>query len=163
MTGEHEREPIHLTAIHVDLHERTITFEADDRSATRLTYSPRAVLYELLGTDRAATSAPEAALRQRRQPTEAAAAHQDPQAASPSKEKAPTTVLPGKLQTKPKDGRPDRHQKPTAWAQLLAHIEGREGATLLSTSFHGRTRELALSLHRRPSHRAGLPALTPGR
>jgi hypothetical protein len=63
-----------------------------------------------------------------------------------AQEKNPTLVVPGRLQTKPQDGRPDRQGKPTAWAHLLGHIEGREGATLLSTSFHGRTREIALAL-----------------
>ncbi len=63
-----------------------------------------------------------------------------------AREKNPTLVVPGRLQTKPQDGRPDRQGKPTAWAHLLGHIEGRDGATLLSTSFHGRTRDIALAL-----------------
>jgi hypothetical protein len=41
---------------------------------------------------------------------------------------------------------PDRHNEPAARAELLAKIEGREGATLLSTSFHGKAREIALGL-----------------
>jgi hypothetical protein len=76
-----------------------------------------------------------------------ARAHPEHQpASSTAHEKNPTLVVPGRLQTKPQDGRPDRQGKPTAWAHLLGHVEGREGATLLSTSFHGRTREIALAL-----------------
>ena len=61
-------------------------------------------------------------------------------------EKNPTLVLPGRLQTKPQEGRADRQRKPTAWAQFLApYRRATKGATLLSTSFHGRTREIALA------------------
>jgi hypothetical protein len=155
MAQEQERGPVPLRSIHIDLAERSIIFEADDATATRLTFSPAGVLYEVLGETALLTQAanklrawslrnqdPEAQPRE-----EAAPAVSTPQAReSVSKEKSPTTVLPGKLQTKPKDGNPDRHGKPTAWAQFLAHVEGREGATLLSTSFHGRTREIALQL-----------------
>jgi hypothetical protein len=78
-----------------------------------------------------------------------ARAHPADQSVSPTaQEKNPTLVVPGRLQTKPQDGRPDRQGKPTAWAHLLGRIEGRDGATLLSTSFHGRTREIALALEK---------------
>src|SRR5207244_13078582 len=107
------------------------------------TYSPEGILYELVGKpqigDRAAQRVVEDA--------EAGLAPPGPASTSAvGTERNPTVVLPGKLQTKPRDGNPDRHNKPTAWAQLLAHVEGREGATLLSTSFHGRTRDIALQL-----------------
>jgi hypothetical protein len=64
--------------------------------------------------------------------------------------------LPGKLQTEPKAGQPDRHGKPTARAQFPASVEGRAGAILRSTAFHGRTRDLALQLE------AGAHVTAPG-
>ncbi len=60
--------------------------------------------------------------------------------------KSPTVVIAGRLQTQPAEGRPDRQGKPTAWARFLGHIPDQEGATLLSTSFHGTAREIALGL-----------------
>ncbi len=157
MSQEHHSRPLPLRSIHIDLHERAITFEADDDTATRLTFSPAGVLYELLGERTILADAAEQ-LRAWSLRTQAEAAQPQPEPATevpvpqppenaPSKEKNPTTVLPGKLQTTPKEGNPDRHGKPTAWAQFLANVDGREGATLLSTSFHGRTREIALQLH----------------
>ncbi len=157
MAQEHKRGPAHLRAIHIDLDERSVTFEADDQSATRLTFSPTGVLYELLGETTLLTQAADKlktwSLRNQQPPaaqphekTVAAVPAPQPSERSSSTEKSPTTVLPGKLQTTPKEGNPDRHGKPTAWAQFLANVEGREGATLLSTSFHGRTREIALQL-----------------
>jgi hypothetical protein len=58
----------------------------------------------------------------------------------------PTTVLSGRLQGQAKEGRVDGRGRPTAWARFLAHLEGQEGASLLSTTFHGRTRDIALGL-----------------
>jgi hypothetical protein len=158
MAQEHEGRPVPLRSIHIDLYERSITFEAEGETATRLTFSPGGVLYELLGETALLTQAAKKlrswSLRNQQSSEEAppetvptpstAQAHEG---SSSTKEKSPTTVLPGKLQTKPKEGNPDRHGKPTAWAQFLAHVEGREAATLLSTSFHGRTREIALQLN----------------
>jgi hypothetical protein len=156
---EHDTGPVHLRTIHIDLHERSVTFEAEDQTATRLTFSPAGVLYELLGETALLTQAANKlrswSLRAQQQPEEAqptaevasAVPAPQPTEGTSSKEKSPTTLLPGKLQTKPKEGNPDRHGKPTAWAQFLAHVEGREGATLLSASFHGKTREIALQLN----------------
>jgi hypothetical protein len=159
MAQEHEQGPVHLRSIHIDLQERSVTLEAEDQTATRLTFSPAGVLYELLSETALLTQAANKlrawSLRTQQQPEEAQPAEEaasavptpQPTEGTGNKEKSPTTVLPGKLQTKPKEGNPDRHGKPTAWAQFLAHVEGREGATLLSTSFHGRTREIALTLN----------------
>lgn len=63
-----------------------------------------------------------------------------------SREKQPALVLPGRLQTRPLEGRPDSRGKPTAWARFLAHVEGADNALLLSATFHHRTREVALQL-----------------
>jgi hypothetical protein len=63
-----------------------------------------------------------------------------------SESSSPTVILAGKLQTAPKEGRPDRQGKPTAWARFLGHVPERDGAVLFSTTFHGRTREIALGL-----------------
>ena len=141
MALEQERGPAPLKAIH-------LIFEAADGQATKVTLTPEGGLYHAISSlspNVTQRSVDHLVAAQEEAPPVAPT----PQASesTTSTEKSPTTVLPGKLQTKPKAGNPDRHGKPTAWAQFLAHVEGREGATLLSTSFHGRTREIALQLH----------------
>lgn len=144
MSQEQENRRIPLVGIYINLEQRSIVFVAADKSATRLIYSPQGILYELIGKP-AAGPAPAEELLEKAE----AGTHPTVDVASAvveRKEKTPTVVLPGKLQTRPKEGNPDRQGKPTAWAQLLAHVEGREGATLLSTSFHGKAGEIALAL-----------------
>src|SRR5215210_9529850 len=68
------------------------------------------------------------------------------EAAPARREKSPAIVLPGRLKSTPVDGRPDGHGKPTAWAHFLAHIDGQEGAVLLSATFHNHTRDVALGM-----------------
>src|SRR4051812_42856415 len=58
------------------------------------------------------------------------------EAAPTRKEKTPATVIPGRLKNQPKEGRPDSNGKPTAWAHFLGHLEGVDGAVLISASFH---------------------------
>src|SRR5689334_14648372 len=62
------------------------------------------------------------------------------------REKAPAIVLPGRLKTTPVEGRADGHGKPTARAHFLAHLDGQDGAVLLSATFHNHTRDAALTL-----------------
>lgn len=62
------------------------------------------------------------------------------------RETSPAVVLPGRLKTTPVEGKPDGHGKPTAWAHFLAHVDGQDGAVLLSATFHNHTREAALQL-----------------
>jgi len=62
------------------------------------------------------------------------------------RQKSPALVLPGKLKTTPIEGKPDSHDKPTATAHFLAHMEGEEGAVRLFSTFHNHTRSIALRL-----------------
>jgi hypothetical protein len=55
-------------------------------------------------------------------------------------------LLTGRLKTKPRDGKPDGSGKPTAWARFAAHLDGREEAWMLSTSFLRAKRAVALGL-----------------
>jgi hypothetical protein len=143
---EQERGPIPLKAIHIVL-------EAVDGRLTKLSFTPNgsfdfvSQITAFSGASIAERSVErltaEAEATETAEPREVSAGQ-----ATPTKERSPTTVIPGEFNTQPAEGRPDRHGKPTAWAQLLAHVEDREGATLLSTSFHGRTREIALGLNK---------------
>jgi hypothetical protein len=131
---EQESGPVQLRAIQIDLHERSITLEASDRTAVRLTYSPSGVLYELLG---AAASAEDVARELRTESGTVA-----------TQEKQPTVTVTGKLKSQPRQGEPDQSGNPTAWAKLAVHDEGSDQAKLYSTTFHRHTARLALSLRR---------------
>lgn len=145
-----EEEPnIRLNDIRINLREGYIQTDAEDGTVVRYSFKPQEVMFQLLqrgNLEGAATrllastgEVPEASS------TDQAAETTTPEATT-QKEKPPAIVLPGKLQKKPVDGRPDRHQKPTAWAPFLAHMEGHEDAVLLSASFHNHTRAIALGL-----------------
>jgi hypothetical protein len=145
MAQEQEKEPVQLTHVGLDLTTGVVSlFGARNDELVRFRFFLPPGLQQLLTTQPPTE-------RSLRTLLDAGAASDAPLAAEPvaaaeRSDKSPTLVLPGKLQTKPQDGRPDRQGKPTAWARFLARIEGRDGATLLSTSFHGRTREIALGL-----------------
>jgi hypothetical protein len=141
---EQEVEPAQLTHLGLDLTEGVVSLfgnRGDDLIRFRFFLPPG--LQALLGTHPLTERSVERLLRDDSEPTEAPRPTSPPAAAT---SKVPTVVLPGRLQTTPKEGRADRQQKPTALAQLLAHLDGQDGATLLSTSFHGKAREIALTL-----------------
>jgi hypothetical protein len=137
MSSEHEsHSPAPVEAIHYYPKTRSLVIEVAGGPLFALIQTPEGIFYELI---KAQTRRSVERLAPEPQAQEA------PRATS-AKEKAPTTIIPGKLQNQPVEGRPDRHGKPTAYGRLLGHLEGEEGATLLSTSFHGKTREIALAL-----------------
>ena len=63
-------------------------------------------------------------------------------------EREKPVTLQGRLKSKPKQGRPDRTGKPTAWARFAAHEEGQEQAHMYSTTFHRHTADMALGLEK---------------
>jgi len=137
MAQEQEQTRESLKAIHVDFQERSITFEAENSAATKLTLAPGGVLYELLGAVSITARSVEKLL-------ETAAA------ASPEAEDTPETdktiILAGRLKSQPKEGKPDRSGNPTAWARFAAHQEDNPEARMLLLTFHRATARIALSL-----------------
>lgn len=133
MAQEHESQVARLTAIHVDLVGRSITFEAGREAATKLTLTPEGITYELI-----AASGP--AITER--------SVERLQGAAEGKEREPIATLTGRLKTQPKEGRADRNGKPTSWAKFAVHEEGRDDARMYSTTFHRHTAAIALGLPR---------------
>jgi hypothetical protein len=143
--SEQEMNPATISHIGLDLTEGVVSlFGAREDGLVRFRFYLPPALRDLLGTNPITERSVDRLLE-----AEVASVAQAnaPIIPATTSGKVPTVTVPGKLQTKPKEGRADRHHKPTAWAQLLAHLEGRDGATLLSTSFHGRTRDIALGLN----------------
>lgn len=163
-----------LRSVHIDLETRVVEALADDGLVTRITFSPDGIFQQLVANgalDAAsrrllaaaepdlnpvppghpvagdpptpATPVPSIETANPGSPTVSTSALQE---TTRSREKQPALVLPGRLQTRPMEGRPDGRGKPTAWARFLAHVEDTDGALLLSATFHNRTREIALQL-----------------
>lgn len=131
MSKEQEGRAIALTAIQIDLANRSITFEAEHKPVARLSLGPEGIIFEALSMPASAAPSPELPSSQE---------------ASPSKEKEKTVILTGKLKAKPKEGKPDRRGRPTAYARLAAHEEGQEDPHLYLATFHRHTTKIALSL-----------------
>ena len=128
-----------LSGIHLNLDERSITFEADRQPVARVTLAPEGVIFEAIpptdGPTLPAETMAEIPTSATPEPT-------------PRREPEPRSVLPGKLKTKPRAGKPDRRGNPTAWARFAAHIEGEDEAHLFSATFHRHTAKIALTLER---------------
>ena len=120
-----------LKAIHINLDERSITFQAE-RTSTRLTLSVAGLLYEVLGVD----------------PITDRSVARLAGDIDGAKENEPNVTLTGRLKTQPKEGRADRRGKPTAWAKLAVHEDGRDEAKMYSATFHRHTAGVALGLPR---------------
>jgi hypothetical protein len=63
-----------------------------------------------------------------------------------AKEREKTITLSGKLKSKPQPGKNDRNNKPTAYADFAAHVEGEEKAHDYVATFHRHTRGIELRL-----------------
>lgn len=137
MAEEHERSAVNLSAVYISLKDRFITFEAEDETATRLTFSAEGILYEVLGPYSLADRAVERLI-----------SADETTEADPAKEKERTITVTGRLKTQPRIGRPDSRGNPTAWATLAAHEEGRDGPHVWSLSFHRHTAKIALTLEK---------------
>jgi hypothetical protein len=123
-----ESEPVPLKSINIDVVEGTIILEGTDGRAIRFT--PMEALQQLLNKANTPLPAPS----------------QEPETTAESKETTGTITVSGKLKTQPKEGSPDRRGRPTATARLAYHQEGHKDAQFYFCTFHGGTRDIALTL-----------------
>jgi hypothetical protein len=65
---------------------------------------------------------------------------------SSPQEREKTITLSGKLKSKPQPGKNDRSNKPTAYADFAAHVEGEKDAHYYIATFYRHTRGIALKL-----------------
>lgn len=138
MPKEGKPEGIPLTAIHIDLEQRSLTLETDQRPAVRLTFSLRGILCELLTPPADSPGSPASLITERAVD----------RLISPTPEKEPTVTLTGRLKSQPRAGRPDARGNPTAWARFAAHDEATDALKLYSVTFHRHTAKIALGLER---------------
>ena len=130
-----EQEPPRLKGIHLDLTEQLVTLEAEDGRVARYAFAPSA-------TPSDAPQLP--ATFETPLPQTAASAEERAPQTKPEKEAK--TTLSGRLNTQPKQGRPDRSGRPTAVALLVGHREEDDDWHPYLATFHRQTARIALGL-----------------
>ena len=144
MAKEGEGVGIPFTDIHINLTDQTITLKKEDDVVATLVFEGKlpAAGVIFLGSqlqpllDSPFDEEPE-------MPVSPASAASDADAA---KEREKTVTLTGKLKSKPQPGKNDRSNKPTAYADFAAHVEGEKDAHYYVATFHRHTRGTALKL-----------------
>jgi hypothetical protein len=140
MSSEREAsQPLPVEVIHYFCDDKRFVIEVAGGPVFSLTHLPDGIFYQLIE----ARSVSERSVERLVDELERVPATDD---AVVGEQRAPTTVVPGRIQGRAKEGRVDGRGRPTAWGRFLAHIDGEEGASLLSTTFHGRTRDIVLGL-----------------
>ena len=143
-----------LTGIHLDLTERSVTFEAGAEVVGKLTLAAEGILFEA-HPGRDAISAAAGAEVVAGELVDGESSASTPTADRPEHGKQAAhaelegrVTLAGRLKTKPREGKPDRRGNPTAWARFAAHVEGEDGPHLYSATFHRHTAPIALTLEK---------------
>lgn len=139
-----QRRRVNLTAIHLDLTERTVSFQAGEETVGKVTLAPQGIIFEAFPTvDELPHLADEAEVVTGELVASEEATNQESRV-----EREGRVTLSGRLKTKPRAGKPDRRGNPTAWARFAAHVEGEDGPHLYSATFHRHTAKIALGLER---------------
>jgi len=126
-----------LTGIHINLVDHVVTLEAQDGRRAQLSFVDSAsILAAQDDTPPALETEADVTPPASELPT------------TENRERQHTSVIRGRLRTKPKEGKPDTRGNPTAWARLAVHEEGSDTARLYSATFHRKTAEIALGLSR---------------
>ena len=124
--------------IKIDLKERSLVLEAEEKPLARLSLAPEGVIFEALAASQESISDQANVL----------APQTGGETSTPSQEKAKTIVLSGKLKSLPKEGKPDSRGNPTAYARLAVHDKEKNEPHLYLASFHRHTVKIALGLAR---------------
>lgn len=118
-----------VTAIHIDLKERSVSFDIEgDANPAQMGAGGDLVI------EPAAVAATEAV-----ETTAGAETNVTPEADA-------AVVMTGHLRAVAREGRPDRHGKPTAWAPFLGKTEDEEQPRAYSATFYRGAAPIALSL-----------------
>lgn len=131
-----------LRRVVIDFHAGTIDLEGEDGGCYRFNVV-RETVVSVEPTP--GNELPSAAQNDVPSPAHAADAQAAPQPTADSSGQK-TMRLAGRLKSAPRVGRPDSRGRPTAWAKLACHEEGRDSAKMYSATFHGGTTNKALTL-----------------
>jgi hypothetical protein len=144
MAGETEPTGIPFTDIHINLTDQTITLKKEEEVVATLVFEGKlpAAGVIFLG------SQPQALLESPfdEEPEMPVSPTSPATLSDAAKEREKTITLSGKLKSKPQPGKNDRSNKPTAYADFAAHVEGEKDAHYYVATFHRHTRGIALKL-----------------
>ena len=105
MGVENDGDPLTLSGLYIDLKERSISFEAEDKTVAKLTLAASGTLY-FHTVDQAPAEEP------------AIADPPETKATPAVQERHPTITVTGRLKTKPREGNPDARGNRTVFARL---------------------------------------------
>jgi hypothetical protein len=141
MAKEGEGVGIPFTDIHINLTDQTITLKKEDAVVATLVFEgklPAAGVIFLGSQPQALLDSPFD------EEAETPVSPTSPSDAATEREK--TITLTGKLKSKPQPGKNDRSNKPTAYADFAAHVDGEKDAHDYVATFHRHTRGIVLKL-----------------
>jgi hypothetical protein len=144
MAGEMEPTGIPFTDIHINLTDQTITLKKEEEVVVTLVFEGKLPAEGVIFFG----SQPQALLdspfdEEPEIPVSPASLATTSEVA---KEREKTVTLSGRLKSKPQPGKNDRSNKPTAYADFAAHVEGEKDAHYYVATFHRHTRQIALTL-----------------
>jgi hypothetical protein len=142
MAKEGEGIGIPFTDIHINLTQQTITLKKEDAVVARLVFEGKLPAEGVIFFPNRLQTLPASA----ESVPQAIGAVSPTSASDAAKEREKTTTLSGKLKSQPKQGKPDRSGKPTAYADFTAHVEGEKDAHYYKATFHRHTRGIVLKL-----------------
>jgi hypothetical protein len=144
MAGEIEPTGIPFTDIHINLTDQTITLKKEEDVVATLVFEgklPAAGVIFLGSQPQGFLDSPFDD-----EPETPVSPNSPASTSDAAKEREKTVTLSGKLKSKPQPGKNDRSNKPTAYADFAAHVEGEKDAHYYVATFHRHTRGIALKL-----------------
>jgi hypothetical protein len=141
MAKEPEGVGIPFTDIHINLTDQTIVLKKEDEVIATLVFEGKMPTEGVIFFGSQPQALPDSPFD-----AEAETPASPASASDAAKEREKTATLTGRLKSKPKPGKNDRSGKPTAYADFAAHVEGEEEVHYYKTTFHRRTRDIALKL-----------------
>jgi hypothetical protein len=146
MANEIEGTGIPFTDIHINLTDQTVVLKKEDQVVATLVFAgelpAEGVIFfpgqqHVLPASVETTSDVVEAVPQSSEPVASVSSPQ---------EREKTITLSGKLKSKPQPGKNDRSNKPTAYADFAAHVEGEKDVHYYIATFYRHTRGIALKL-----------------
>jgi hypothetical protein len=134
MAGELENTGIPFTDIHINLTDQTVTLKKEDDVVATLVFEgklPAAGVIFLGSQPQGLLDSPFD-----EEPETPVSPASSVITSDAAKEREKTVTLTGKLKSKPQPGKNDRSNKPTAYADFAAHVEGEKDAYYYVATFH---------------------------
>jgi hypothetical protein len=144
MAREVVRTGIPFTDIHINLTDQTVTLKKEDEIVATLVFEGKLPAAGVIFFGNQTPALLESRFAE--EPEIPLSPASPASASEAAKEREKMITLSGKLKSKPQPGRNDRSNKPTAYADFAAHVEGEKDAHYYVATFHRHTKGIALKL-----------------